>query len=374
MYRDTKTSISKQVEFDKLVTLPSIGEVSASYLGVLPVKEFLKLITDGNDNIVKSIFIDNVRDFQGDNPVNSDIAKTIKEGFFDQFVLRNNGITIVARDIKVTSNKYTISDYQIVNGCQTSHVVYAHREIVSDDMFLPVKLIQTDNDEIAQSVIRSTNKQTIVDDNELLALTQFQRNFEDYFSGMHGDSKLYYERRAKQYANVIGIEKGRIISIGLQLKAFSSMFLGATHQAGRYQGTLLKSVNGQVFQEKHRPEPYYLAAYSFYRFELALRRLAVEDRIYRVFKYYLLLGFRFRFEEIKYPGAGSKNIGKYCDVLGSHLLDMTSVRNAFEECIDILSESLSNVNLPLERESAKSRPLAQEVERLAKSRNSAENE
>ena len=63
MYRDTKTSISKQVEFDKLVTLPSIGEVSASYLGVLPVKEFLKLITDGNDNIVKSIFIDNVRDF-----------------------------------------------------------------------------------------------------------------------------------------------------------------------------------------------------------------------------------------------------------------------------------------------------------------------
>jgi hypothetical protein len=100
-YRATKTSISREIKFEKLVTLPTIEGVSASYLGVLPVKEFIKLLTDDSGNIIKSVFVDNVRDFQGENPVNLDIAKTITDGLFDQFVLRNNGITIVARNIKV---------------------------------------------------------------------------------------------------------------------------------------------------------------------------------------------------------------------------------------------------------------------------------
>ncbi|WP_257237093.1 AIPR family protein [Nostoc sp. 'Peltigera malacea cyanobiont' DB3992] len=34
------------------------------------------------------------------------------------FVLYNNGITIVAEDINVVGDKMTVTDYQIVNGCQ----------------------------------------------------------------------------------------------------------------------------------------------------------------------------------------------------------------------------------------------------------------
>jgi hypothetical protein len=45
---------------------------------------------------MKSVFIDNVRDYQGTNSVNIDIAATISDGFMDQFALRNNGVTIVA--------------------------------------------------------------------------------------------------------------------------------------------------------------------------------------------------------------------------------------------------------------------------------------
>lgn len=368
-FRATRTSISRQVNFEKLITLPEISNVKASYLGVLPVTEFLKLLSDVDGDIMKSVFVDNVRDFQGENPVNLDIAKTIKDGLFDQFVLRNNGITIVARNIKVTSNQFTLEDYQIVNGCQTSHVIFSHKGEINGELFVPIKLIHTESDDVSQSIIRSTNKQTTVEENDLLALTQFQRDLEDYYSGMQDDAKLYYERRAKQYAENVVIEKGRITSIGSQLKSFSSMFLELPNQASRYQGTLLKTVKKQVFQEQHKPEPYYTAAFAFYRFEVASRRLSAGLRSIRPFRYYLLLAFRHRYEKQDYPGASNKLVGKYCDDLNSALLDVECAKDSFDECVSIVKEALSNLNLPLERDSAKSRQLIDEVKMVARGKN-----
>lgn len=162
MFRETRTSISREVKFEKLITLPVIGGVEASYLGVLPHTEFLRLILDISGELIKSVFVDNVRDFQGDNPVNADIAKTITDGAFDQFVLRNNGITIVAKNIKVTSSNFTLEDYQIVSGCQTSHVLSANRLAITQELLVPVKLIHTKSEDVAQSVLKSTNKQTPV--------------------------------------------------------------------------------------------------------------------------------------------------------------------------------------------------------------------
>lgn len=97
LYRNTKTSLSRTVKIDSLVTLPVISGVKAAYLGILPATEFMKLLTDDDGDMLRTVFVDNVRDFQGVNPVNTDIAKTIQDGDLDQFVLRNNGITIVAR-------------------------------------------------------------------------------------------------------------------------------------------------------------------------------------------------------------------------------------------------------------------------------------
>jgi hypothetical protein len=367
-YRATKTSISREIKFEKLVTLPTIEGVSASYLGVLPVKEFIKLLTDDSGNIIKSVFVDNVRDFQGENPVNLDIAKTITDGLFDQFVLRNNGITIVARNIKVTSSQYVLEDYQIVNGCQTSHVIFANQDEIKGDLFIPVKLIHTVSEDVAQSVIKSTNKQTNVDENDLLALTQFQRDLEDFYSGVNGETKLNYERRAKQYANDATIEKGRIVTIGNQLKCFASMFLDLPNQASRYQGTLLKTVKDRVFQSEHKPEPYFLSALASYRFEMALRRVTNEERDIRPFKYFLLFAFRSRYEPEDFPGASHKKVAEYCKKLETKLVDATTAKTAFDESVAIVREALTNLGLDTLRDSAKSRPLIDEVRKCATDR------
>jgi hypothetical protein len=372
LFRDTRTSIKREVKFDKLITLPKIESVQASYLGILPHGEYLKLITDDEDKLVKSVFVDNVRDFQGENPVNTDIAKTITDGAFDQFVIRNNGITIVARNIKVTSNNYTLEDYQIVNGCQTSHVLYANRLAITSALFIPVKLIQTADEEVAQSIIKSTNKQTQVEEDDLLALTQFQRDLEDYYRSVEEACRLYYERRAKQYADQTSLEKGRIISIGTQLKCFASMFIEQPNQASRYQGTLLKSVNKQVFQQNHKPKPYFISALAYYRFEVAILRLPVAEKGIKAFRFYLLLAFRYRFETSVYPGASNKRIDGYCDSLKSKLITPELSKIVFDECCEIVRDALTVLGLKLERDSAKSRALIDEVKKISSSRKAAQ--
>lgn len=371
LYRATKTSISREVKFEKLITLPTIEGVSASYLGVLPVTEFLKLLADDDGDIIKSVFVDNVRDFQGDNPVNADIAKTITDGLFDQFVLRNNGITVVARDIRVTSSKYILEDYQIVNGCQTSHVLFANRHKITEDLFVPIKLIHTVSDDVAQSIIKSTNKQTNVEENDLLALTQFQRDLEDFYQGITGDTKLFYERRAKQYANNGAIEKSRIVTIGSQLKCYASMFLDSPNQASRYQGTLLKTVKDRVFQPTHKPESYFVAALAAYRFEIALRRLSNEERDIRPFKYFLLYAFRSRFEPEDFPGAANKKVASYSEALEVYLADTATAKQAFDEAVLIVRQALEASGLPVARDSAKSRPLVEQVKIIATERRTA---
>jgi hypothetical protein len=47
----------------------------------------------------------------------------------------NNGVTIIARDLRRTAQKFFIEDYQIVNGCQTSHVLFEQRGSMSDGVF-----------------------------------------------------------------------------------------------------------------------------------------------------------------------------------------------------------------------------------------------
>jgi AIPR protein len=97
LYNSAKNRLSKSITFSGKVTLPSLPGVQESYLGYLPVDEYLKLITDDAGNIVRGLFYDNVRDFQGDNPVNREIEETLKSSEQELFVLLNNGVTIVAR-------------------------------------------------------------------------------------------------------------------------------------------------------------------------------------------------------------------------------------------------------------------------------------
>jgi hypothetical protein len=77
IYREIKNKVKKQIIFEKRAS-PVIRGVTEAYIGILPISEYLTLITGTDDKIQKNLFYDNVRDFLGSNSVNDEIANTIK--------------------------------------------------------------------------------------------------------------------------------------------------------------------------------------------------------------------------------------------------------------------------------------------------------
>jgi hypothetical protein len=123
MYRELNHKVVREFAFEKHTILPQITGVQEAYIGIVPCQEYLKLICDDEGLLNRRLFYDNVRDFQGHNPVNREIEGSIQDGARnDRFSLLNNGVTVVARDVNKVGVNFRLKDYQIVNGCQTSHI------------------------------------------------------------------------------------------------------------------------------------------------------------------------------------------------------------------------------------------------------------
>ena len=340
LYNRAKNRLSKTITFSGKVTLPSLPDIQESYLGFLPITEYLKLITDDSGGILRSLFYDNIRDFQGDNTVNKEIVATLSSPEKALFVLMNNGITIVAESINKTGDQFTIEDYQIVNGCQTSHILFNHRAKVSEDIQLPVKLIVSQNAEVKNQIIKATNRQTPVRTEELTALTDFQKSIEAYYEATLDDSRLYYERRSQQYRSATGIEKIRIVSISNQIRCFASMFLRLPHQASRYYGTLLKTIEGKIFVSGHPPIAYYVAALALYRIESLLRKNVIA-RKYRPFKYHIIAILRMQIIGVHVPNMAANAFERSCNKIVTALSGEAKSKKTIQAAIDVLDTVFS---------------------------------
>lgn len=338
LHSNAKNRFSKSIEFASKITLPALPGVQESYLGYLPSEEFLKLISDDSGNMLKGLFYDNVRDFQGDNDVNTEIQKTLEDESRRLFVLMNNGVTVVADSIRKTGDVFTLEGYQVVNGCQTSNVLFRNREIL-DKVQIPFKLIVSQDGAVKNKIIKATNRQTMVRTEELTSLTDFQKSLEDYYEAGEGDSKLYYERRSQQFRSATGIEKIRIVTIPNQIRAFASMFLGLPHQASRYYGALLDTIDSKIFVADHPPVAYYASALALYRLESLLRRKAVDGK-YRPFKYHLLPLARIIVAGTTEERMNSNKFEKYCEKIASAMKDEKSSASVFADAAKALDAVL----------------------------------
>lgn len=312
MYRNSIDAIETEINFEHKILLPEIQNVTQSYLGFISSDEYLKLITNEKGDIRKSVFYDNVRDYQGDNPVNHEMTETVKSDS-NKFVLFNNGVTVICKGLTNIRNKFTLIDYQIVNGCQTSHVLFNNRGNIDNDLQIPIKLIETENDETVNQIIKATNRQTQVSDEQLIALNEFHRKLESFYATYKETNRLYYERRSKQYSYGTDIEKVRIVSIAMQIKSVASMFYDKPHLASRYYGKLLSSIEG-VFDEHHQLLPYYTCAFVLYRLEYLFRNKLLSSQ-YKKFKYYILMMLKYSIADETVPELNSRKINKLCEAI-----------------------------------------------------------
>ena len=334
------------VKIQNMLPFPSIKSITNGYVCFVPFSEFKKLIIDENGSIMSNVFHDNIRAFQGKNVVNQSMSETIKNGPIEEFVLMNNGITVVASDVDfTTSNGLTLKDYQIVNGCQTCHVLYNNRFVQGiDELQLMVRVIASKDSRVRNAIILGTNSQTVVRREQLMALSELQERIENYYRSITKPEQIYYERRSKQYLSETSIPQYKVITIPIQIMTFVSMFIGEPQNVTGYYSQIIDNLernNKKVFSEQYAISTYYTSGLAYYKLSRLLKSGAISHEYANV-KYHLLYAFRLVAgdEFGSMPALDKPMMEEYCDCLNKILWDDVRCLAYFKKGTLILDAAL----------------------------------
>jgi hypothetical protein len=211
-----------------------------------------------------------------------------------------------------------MSDFQVVNGCQTSNVLYDNRELLLDDSVrIPVRVICTTDDGVMESVITATNRQTAIKSDQFFALKDFAKKIEAYFKTFEPEARLYYERRAHQYDSQ-DIAKARIVPHESLVRSVGGMFLQEPHRTTRNYSQLSAKVGKDMFRDTDRLEIYYAAAAALYKLENLFKSKKIENS-FKPARYHILLAARLIMDPLPLPPWNSREMGRRCEIMTSKI-------------------------------------------------------
>lgn len=144
-------------------------------------------------NLDFGVLFDNVRGFVQKSKYNGNISKTLKNQP-SKFFMYNNGITIVAKNIKSQSVngqsqlKLTINDFQVLNGGQTVRTIHNFNQenernildyLCKSEVLVRIFMADDDEGEI-NKIAEYTNSQNTIAASDLKALNQKQIEIEKF--------------------------------------------------------------------------------------------------------------------------------------------------------------------------------------------------
>jgi AIPR protein len=241
-----------------------------AYIAIVNLTDFFVFISDPEKELLRRIFESNVRDYQGNVKVNQNIRATLESGERDEeFWWLNNGISILASEVRGHGETLLIDDPQIVNGLQTSREIHAyfrtHRQS-TDPRHVLVRVIKTQKPETRDRIIKATNNQTQIPSPWLHATEEVHRHIELYFKS----HDLFYDRRKNLYKNQ-GMAADKIITIPWLGQAIMSIALSRPNDARARPTTFLNNSYRQVFSKTYQPELYLNCARLMRRVETFLQ-------------------------------------------------------------------------------------------------------
>lgn len=333
-----------KVVINAIETMPltSVELVHNSCVLLCFASELKKILTTETDGLIrKSLFDDNVRDYQGDNSINSEINETINSEP-QKFALLNNGITIVCEEYIPSNRQITLKNPQIVNGCQTSHVIF-HNSGSNDILSrvpIVIKLISTNDSEITNQIVRGTNRQNIVLDEAFETTKKFHKDLEEFINSLSPDyERFYYERRSKQYDHNPSISHFQKLSLRLIFQSFVGMFLNEPHISHRHESKLLEVYSNMVFQDHQSKLSYFTAALAFYKLEKLFRIGALDKKSLYPFRTHLLMIFRELLAGAK-PNINNETlVDEHCQLVLQVLKSNKATTNKFLDASKIFETS-----------------------------------
>lgn len=174
-------------------------------VGTVRALDLINMISDPKNKryINPNIFHENIRSFLGvSNDINEKIYKSATSNQNYRFWYLNNGITMICDSLsyqKGFSNPViTLKNVQIVNGQQTSHILFeAHHvnEYNIRDVEILIRVYEIKTNEIAFQIAEATNSQSRIMSRDLRSNDIIQRKIEDALA-VKG---LFYERKRNQH-------------------------------------------------------------------------------------------------------------------------------------------------------------------------------
>lgn len=340
-YKELKKKISRTLLMERRISFPDIKGAKQSFLGIVSCQQFISILSDNDGKMLTNIFEDNVRDFQGYNPVNNEIRDTINDAEDQKrFALLNNGITIVAKKVDITGDSVEIYDYQIVNGCQTSYVLYDNKEKIKDGTYIVIKIIEVLSENLSDRVIYTTNRQTEVKSEAFTSTKHFHKELQDYYNALVGEFGLYYERRSKQYDMQDNIKKTNVVSLATQTASYVAVFLNEPQSTHRYYGELLNAYKNRLYLDTDALEPYYIAAYFNFFLDKIFKEGKIERR-YRIFKFHLMLGMKVLITDTNILCGRARQQKKICEKIFSVIRIENEICRYFDTAFMCLRQTIS---------------------------------
>ncbi len=267
---------------DGLIALPAVPGGAVGFQGHVRVGDYLALLErEDGQGLREAAFHLNVRGFQVQSQVNRRIRETLSGPDRGQFVLRNNGVAIVADDIVAEGARIRLTNFQVVNGLQTSNVIYQMREELraADDVHVAVKIVSGLSQADRVAIIDATNRQTPIRNALMFAASAKAIELERHFAGRvaaAGGTGSLLERRHGQFG---AQEDVAFVTLEDMLRAFYAVFLRKSHIAEGGFERIRQELDETHLFGAHVPNEAYYAAALLLQF---VRRIANERDVARL--------------------------------------------------------------------------------------------
>lgn len=339
LWVNTYSSISAELPMFSNAPLPKIHGVEEAYLAVVKAKDMVdRLLLSEDGSLRTHVFEENVRAFLGvDNPVNKSISDTLNSSeSATRFPVLNNGITVVSPNVRVQGNTVHLENYQIVNGCQTSNVLYECRNQLDDSVMVNLKIIETSNEDVFSELVRATNSQSKVEETQFLSLRPIVKRIEAYFNTYEGqDGRLFFERRDRQYVGR-DIPVVRTFSVNIAAKCVAAMFLQRPDLPYRYPKRMFETFGDQMFSDDVKESVFYAACLSLYRLHLLVASADIPQNM-RKYKWHILALVRAIVAGKVAPKLNSRSMDAHSGlIISAFSKHGDSVKTPFREAVSII--------------------------------------
>lgn len=309
----------KLIDFFGLEAIPGIPQ---SYIAVVNAKSYVESllnIDDSNKELNQSVFEENVRSYLGgDNDVNKGIAATISsEDKRQYFSVLNNGITIVAPELTLTPNtkEITLTNYQIINGCQTSSTLHANQQQLDSSINVVIKFIESPDNDVSNDIISATNSQTDISMESFYGLKSKAKLVQKYFnahnSNQQNDNKIYFERRQGEFKG-LGYQSTKILDVREVARSYAAMFLNQAHNSARYVKTIFSQSGNNIFKEDDHESYYYCSALALYKYQTMINGRRNNAQNYIKLRWHIIQLYKhFVHNKIDFPPANSNKAEAY---------------------------------------------------------------